>query len=339
MDKTKNFTFEVESLIEKKWLTNNFNNSMDNIYNFIRCYYSSSKINDDLLNEIIEILKIDNKYIDKIIWDKLLLQFPCKKMFERNVLKKIIYKLEKEGFCGSDKIYEKLSLLMVDDKDKDIVSYRIYFDEKLNNKIIIQEYVEQLSCGTTGLSCWQASSILASMICFDNEFKKKYNFKNKNVLELGAGCGLTGIAIKVFAKVGFIKMTDCNELVINQLKKNVEINKLDSKEVSISYLNWKDEIKENFSYDYIIAADVIYDISILDSLLKTSSSLLKGTNGIFIIASTLRNQETIKEFENKIDKNNLILLEKRIFDSNKNVYFPFSTTINAPTIIHFLKSI
>uniref|UniRef100_A0A0N5C861 FAM86 domain-containing protein n=1 Tax=Strongyloides papillosus TaxID=174720 RepID=A0A0N5C861_STREA len=227
----------------------------------------------------------------------------------------------------------------MDNVDKDKVSYRVYFDENFKNKIIIQEYVEQLSCGTTGLSCWQASSVLASVICFDNEFKKKYNFKDKSVLELGAGCGLTGIAIKVFAGVGFLKMTDCNELVIKQLMRNVEINKLDCKEVSVSYLNWKDEINEVSNYDYIIAADVIYDTSILDSLLKTVSVLLKETSSTFIIASTLRNQETIEKFENQIVRNNLLLLERRILDDFKNVYLPFSTTINAPTIIHFLKSI
>ncbi|CEF68588.1 EF-hand domain and Complex 1 LYR protein family and EF-hand domain pair and Nicotinamide N-methyltransferase-like family-containing protein [Strongyloides ratti] len=258
----------------------------EHVYNFIRCYYSSSKINDDLLNEIIKILKINNKYIDNIIGHKILLEFPCKKTFERNVLKKIIYKLEKEGFSGSDKMYERLSLVMVDDKDKDTVSYRIYFDDKLNNKIIIQ----------------------------DSSF-------DKNVLELGAGCGLTGIAAKVFAGVGSLKLTDCNELVIKQLIRNVEINKLDCKEVSVSYLNWKDEIEKGSNYDYIIAADVVYDTSILDSLLKTVSNLLKETSGMFIIASTLRNQDTIREFENQIDKNNLCLMEKRIFDYTKNGLF------------------
>uniref|UniRef100_A0A0N5A2G4 Methyltransferase-domain-containing protein n=1 Tax=Parastrongyloides trichosuri TaxID=131310 RepID=A0A0N5A2G4_PARTI len=179
------------------------------------------------------------------------------------------------------------------------------FIEKNDSLKEVRENDKQLTSGTTGLSSWQAASILASYILYDVEFNLKHNFRDKKILEIGSGCGLTGIAIKIFNNPSFINLTDGNEIVLKQLEYNVQVNDLsfESDNIAVSYLNWEEEYRDDIIYDYIIAADVVYDPSILSSLLKTISKLLQSnTSAVFIIASTLRNPETIEAFENQIGK-------------------------------------
>ena len=92
---------------------------------------------------------------------------------------------------------------------------------------------------------------------------------NKNVLEIGAGLGLVGIVCSKYCN--HITMTDYNEIVLQALKKNIEINTkninindedydllgsfkpflTNSDNIGVNYLDWDTLQTEPFTFSYI----------------------------------------------------------------------------------------
>lgn len=106
-----------------------------------------------------------------------------------------------------------------------------------------------------GLKTWGSSLILA------NRFARDANEILVNpVLELGSGTGLCGI---VAGRLGFdVTLTDLPEIVDN-LKANVEKNKLLDDKVSVDILDWRDPSTSGFDthaqkFNSIIVSDPVY---------------------------------------------------------------------------------
>uniref|UniRef100_A0AC35TIU9 FAM86 domain-containing protein n=1 Tax=Rhabditophanes sp. KR3021 TaxID=114890 RepID=A0AC35TIU9_9BILA len=243
---------------------------------------------------------------------------------------------EKEARISGDEVYERLGEVMGGLKKGENI-YRTYLDAAMGEVIVIGEHPHQLSSGTTGLSCWQASSVLADLICSDSF---GYQMKGKSILELGAGCGLAGIAGSKFGKAKNVIMSDVNEKVLQQLDLNISLNKL-SQQVQVLHLDWTSP-PPHFpqQLDFIIAADVVYDVGILPCLVDVVEKLLRQNEGaVFIICSTLRNQDTMTAFECLIETTStLSLVEKKIIPPQESLLFPLTTTITCPTILHVLKT-
>jgi hypothetical protein len=71
--------------------------------------------------------------------------------------------MESLGMQPSDAMYENLCGTMVSNDSEDGVFYRIFFDSENRLCFMLRENNEQISGGTTGLSCWQVWSELASI--------------------------------------------------------------------------------------------------------------------------------------------------------------------------------
>lgn len=196
--------------------------------------------------------------------------------------------------------------------------------------ISIQESINIISNGTTGLCVWQGGFNLAAW-CLKNRCK----FVGKNILELGCGIGLTGLSIINTCSPNQYIFSDCHKSVLDMLCENVRRNLLpvqeetiinsqllnDRSKLHIKYnntnvkvveLQWEDISKyieeESVPHDVIIGADILYDTVSFCSLITGLNLLLNSTN-YAIIAATIRNEDTLKEFLNQLGEHNLTYLE------------------------------
>ncbi|XGW10956.1 hypothetical protein V3C99_012448 [Haemonchus contortus] len=116
---------------------------------------------------------------------------------------------------------------------------------------------------------WPGAQYLAEFLCSNSEL-----FRNKVCLELGAGTGILGLTA---AKLGArrVILTDYpSEEILSLLEENVKKNEL-SNSCLVKGLDWQD--RENVAstidaleeLDFLIAADVFYDVCTFRPLLST----------------------------------------------------------------------
>lgn len=163
------------------------------------------------------------------------------------------------------------------DCDGDLLVRRKRDIEKRTGVIEI-EHSDATEIRLVGLQVWRGALLLSDFI-----FHERHEFKDKQILELGAGVGLTSIAAAIYAKK--VVCTDVNiGGILDLIRANVQRNKklfmnnihvleydfmLKRESYSSELLNAID------SSDIIVAADVIYDealtcafINVLDEIFK-----------------------------------------------------------------------
>lgn len=117
-------------------------------------------------------------------------------------------------------------------------------------------------------------------------------FKNKAIIELGCGTGISGIFL-VVADVDTpltVTFTDFDKSALDLCKKNCESNIDDKSRYSTQQLEWGSSLPdgiEDESFDTVIATDVLYDISSLATLMHAASQLVK-VGGYFILSHVPR---------------------------------------------------
>lgn len=160
------------------------------------------------------------------------------------------------------------------------------------------------------LRLWEAGAVLAEYFVKNPEIVQE-----KNVVELGAGVGLTGLTIAGICGARDVHMTDYTEECRVNMAHNIDINQKwlhDSPRgkpnVTHGYLDWssfmisgKDDPKaENvfFDTDILIAADVVYDVHSLKDLVIVVQSFLIMAPELrkAIFGITRRNQHTFDSF-------------------------------------------
>lgn len=134
---------------------------------------------------------------------------------------------------------------------------------------------------TTGLGIWAASLICARWMVewFQENSDKKY----KSVLELGAGCGVPGLAVATMGLSSRVYLTDFNARTVMNLRHNVEAN--DLKDVEVLNMNWQDNSTwPEEKVDIVIGSDLIYQ-SDMAPLLATTLQGLVAKDGRFLYAA------------------------------------------------------
>ncbi|KAE9549293.1 hypothetical protein FO519_007495 [Halicephalobus sp. NKZ332] len=129
-----------------------------------------------------------------------------------------------------------------------------------------------------GLKVWECSYDLA-------EHLKGFNFKEKNVLELGCGAALPSIvAAKKGAKRIFCQ--DYNQSVIELVTKpNLELNSIPEDAFKVFACSWEDWSKQNSGkFDLILTSETIYDAADYQSLHDALESSLSDDGEIFLAA-------------------------------------------------------
>ncbi len=162
---------------------------------------------------------------------------------------------------------------------------------------------------------WEAGACLA-------EYILQNPIRDRRVIELGAGVGLTGlVAAAVRAKS--VHMTDYTESTLDNLSCNVSINSkwlegrgVDPQSISVGKLEWGDGSAECDcclkSADLLIAADVVYARDVLPDLVTTvrkflsSGSSSSPNDKVALFATTHRNRQTFELFEQELERKGII---------------------------------
>lgn len=216
------------------------------------------------------------------------------KSYIQSLLKSLISKYELAGLEILEELYEFycspdiLNAKILKPTDLDIIGYNVN-----GATININETPGIISGqGTTGLRTWEAAMFLANYIP---------NLPlSGTVLELGTGTGLVGICLVNYNSIDQVIFTDGDSFLLENVLKNLQLNDRETHKYRINQLIWGDESYVP-SCNYLIAADVTYDVSILDDLVSTLRKALKSGCKACYIAATVRNDHTLKKFEETLE--------------------------------------
>jgi predicted nicotinamide N-methyase len=169
---------------------------------------------------------------------------------------------------------------------------------KINENCFIKlsEQTLFLANGDEGLHLWEASVVLSRYI-----IKNKNLFKNKQVIELGSGCGLVGMSTLINTQCDHLVFSDYQDPVLNNLVNNIQLNKkehthsleplVESDNInclgchpgrhSILKLDWRDYKKfQTEPYDFIIGSELVYQGGYIEELAKLIKGLMAQGNTI-----------------------------------------------------------
>lgn len=159
---------------------------------------------------------------------------------------------------------------------------------------IIQDTTADINVNqNTGLKLWDGAYILAKHLENTNSFPCGF-WKGKRCIELGAGCGLVGMAAWLLgASVTLTDTEDMLEHTKKCVKHNLEkVNGRGSKEVDGLAINtqvylWGTDCTDlSPPFDIILGSDIIYQQSCVDDLLNTLEKLSGPDTVIFISYKT-----------------------------------------------------
>ncbi|XP_046395614.1 protein-lysine N-methyltransferase EEF2KMT [Ischnura elegans] len=139
-----------------------------------------------------EALLFQKRLLERTVLHPLMDKFPLKLSYQNTFLKMLVTKMEESNAEVCDEIYEVYCrLLGSGGNHENCLQDKHYRHFALGKTYIsLQESTSIISEGTTGLYAWQASMALAEW-CLKH---KETYLKGKNILELGSGVGLTGLA-------------------------------------------------------------------------------------------------------------------------------------------------
>ncbi|CAH2073603.1 unnamed protein product, partial [Iphiclides podalirius] len=168
------------------------------------------------------------------------------------------------------------------------------------------------------MKTWEAALMLSDWILCNKDL-----FHGKDVLELGAGVGFTGISIGKHCTTKTITITDCHIDVLKLLEENIAINfpelqkdgtsistcfSNEKKHISVKKLDWNciEDLDDIQNPDVIIGADIVYDPLILKPLCTVINTFFKRNPLTEVyIASIIRNEDTFTKFLDHLGKINV----------------------------------
>ncbi|KAL5255112.1 hypothetical protein ACHWQZ_G014522 [Mnemiopsis leidyi] len=247
-----------------------------------------------------------HKLYDKTVRHPMAMKFPLASAFVKTFIKSWINQVEDCEVL--EEVYESFSAALTHIEPQ--IGYKIYTFDGGSHYHATKETVAMCSKGTTGLRTWQACLALCQWATDNNHI-----FKHKKVLELGCGVGLLGCVISHLCDK--ITLTDYHNSVLKAAQHTLDVNSVSNGNVSV--LDWSRSCVEDDNLDIVVAADVVFDPTIVPDLVKTIKNKLsssKDTDGsrVAYICSTVRNKDTYSTFLNEISEQGLTKTE---IDSSK----------------------
>ena len=153
------------------------------------------------------------------------------------------------------------------------------------------------------------------------------------MVELGAGLGYVSISLAKLGLAKSVTLTDFHPDVLDALKTNVRVNfpdiafsgqdvfegGRDGLQVRVEPWNWEEEAPRLDGISLTLAADVVFDPSIVDPLVGAiKKSLEKAEKAI--VACTERNPETLDLFRTSLKSNQLESTEEKVEQDAANIF-------------------
>ncbi len=164
-------------------------------------------------------------------------------------------------------------------QDNIIISDHSFILERVNNlDELVDEISDELFNQDERLPYWAElwpSAFALSEFILEN----KNIFKNKTILELGCGMGLTTMALSL-TNPGQIIATDYEQQALDSTKKNFDLNYI-SQLPSFRLLDWR-EPELTKKYKIIVASDVAYEERFFQPLIDLFKNYLEPKGEIIL---------------------------------------------------------
>lgn len=194
-----------------------------------------------------------------------------------------------------------------------------YSDGKEVTVLIQQVTSRQGAQEDVGFVLWPSSVVLARWILYNPDF-----IQDKSILELGAGCGLVGLLAAKTQNRGSIILSDFNPIVIENLKRNIELNScagkvtaqmLDFYQQSGNSKNgWIDgsnnKIQE--TVDLVLAADMICQPTDAVAAARTIHDTLSLNGRAFIVCADSRHRFGVECFEEECRRLGMLVVATNV---------------------------
>ncbi|XP_053950000.1 protein-lysine N-methyltransferase EEF2KMT [Anastrepha ludens] len=270
-------------------------------------------------------------------------KYPIKIGYQLNFLKQLLQQLEKRYDEVHDSVYESYCAvqLRVAQDATEKYAYKHYLQPALSVALTLRESKSFVAEGTTGLCSWQASIALADYLVQNSDIVRE-----KCILELGAGTGLCGMILAQCCEVRHLLLTDGSRECVELMKENVRRNFAEAKVTSngsyvinekllnLCELEWggieQMEWPSAFKTDVILAADVVYDDTVFDSLTYAIDYVFKMKRDVceMLLAATVRNEHTLQKFLNMLVSLHFQYAEREVIPLDRcNFYWDRTTPV------------
>ncbi|XP_044274463.1 protein-lysine N-methyltransferase EEF2KMT isoform X2 [Varanus komodoensis] len=288
--------------------------------------------------------------LQKTVLHSLSLKYPPSVKYRRCFLSELIKKHESTAAEPLNQLYEALGDVL--NTEETTHCYKSYLLPS-GDAVTLCESTAIISRGTTGLVTWDAGLYLAEWA-----LENPVIFRNRSVLELGSGMGLTGITICKACHPRAYIFSDHHQCVLQQLSENIHLNgffveseffqqaptSAETRKakhtgprgpgIVVAELDWHLVTKEQLAKlwaEVVIAADVVYDPELTRSLISVLQKLSSDNSGRqapdVYIAITIRNPETYCCFQKELEK---VGIRWQLVPSPQKNLFPYDrrATIN-----------
>lgn len=312
-------------------------------------WHPFNSIKGELSTALGQFSEDEREAFQKLLLDELILgpfasEHPVHPQFRSKYLKSLILLLESLGMEVHDRIYEEAVDSHGPSSDPEKYPQKSYFKNGKHLCSLIE--TRELVCeGTTGLRTWEAARALTGYTMDNLELLEGAD----SIVELGAGLGFVGISLLRSDSIKKAILTDVHPKVMKALTENGRINfpEMSEKDMgnyheflstdqSLILTPWdwsSDEVPDpvlDIKPKIALAADVVFDPSILDSLVKTVKNCLYHFASKVVIACTVRNPETLKKFRGHLQEEEFMIKET-------DISYDDHSTVIAFTIINVRK--
>ena len=274
----------------------------------VRMYFQMFPATSILWPDSLMELEEQDNLLSRTIMSPTNTTYPVSEKYSLRFLKSLINFCEEKDAEVSEAVLDCYTNLLQFTNSNEMIQKKphfktYYLKEDMSKFLTVMEDEFKITFGTTGLRTWPACFRFVSYIARHPEF-----VQGENIVELGAGVGLLGLACSLLgAKT--TNLTDLHDEVLKRLEKNRSIFQEQHPELQnpivVTKLDWEagnyeEQIGSSLrSLDSftVIGTDIVYDPSIIPHLVTVIDHLLSlpNCNGIYIW-STIRNEQTISTF-------------------------------------------
>ncbi|XP_038618635.1 protein-lysine N-methyltransferase EEF2KMT [Tachyglossus aculeatus] len=273
-----------------------------------------TRLEEKLKNSSNSTLLLD--ILQKTVLHPLSVRHPPSAKYARCFLAELIRRHESAHAEPLDELYEALArVLTAEDSPQCHRSYLL----PSGDSVTLCESTAIVSQGTTGLVTWDAALYLAEWALGNPAV-----FRDRTILELGSGAGLTGLVVCKACGPDVYVFSDCHGRVLQQLRRNLGLNGFPAgpvgsapspgpgprgPRVAAVELDWARTTPGQLTAlrpDVILAADVLYDPEVIPCLVgvlrKLSACRADPSPPEGYVAYTVRDPRTCRLFQAELDK-------------------------------------